>query len=154
MSKLGRDVFIALAAIGWADGKLDADEADAIVRAALDEGLSLDQINEIEAATKSPVSLDFIDRSFMGKDDRLFVYAMAAWIARIDGQITPDEVEALSQLGDLLGVPDRPRRAAEQLAQEIASIDGDKPFRYDLARLKQTITDRLIEAERARADAR
>lgn len=154
MSKLGRDVFISLAAIGWADGKLDADEADAIVRAALDEGLTLDEINEIEAATKAPVSLDFIDRSFMGKDDRLFVYAMAAWIARIDGQVTPDEVEALSKLGDLLGVPARPRQAAEALAQEIAQADGDKPFRYDLARLRATITERLIEAERARLEAR
>lgn len=153
MSKLGRDVFISLAAIGWADGKLDADEADAIVRAALDEGLTLDQINEIEAATKAPVSLDFIDRSFMGKDDRLFVYAMAAWVARIDGQVTADEVEALAKLGDLLGVPARPRAAAEQLVEEIAK-EGDKPHRYDLARLKQTITERLIEAERARADAR
>ena len=37
--KMGRDVFIALAAIGWADGTLDADEADAIVRAALDLAL-------------------------------------------------------------------------------------------------------------------
>lgn len=154
MSKLGRDVFIALAAIGWADGKLDPDEADAIVRAALDEGLDLEQINEIEAATKTPVSLDFIDRSFMGKDDRLFVYAMAVWIARIDGKILPEELEALAQLGDLLGVPTRPRQAAEALVEEIAQTDGDKPFRYDLGRLKKTIQDRLIEAERARLESR
>jgi tellurite resistance protein len=153
MSKLGRDVFISLAAIGWADGKLDPDEADAIVRAALDEGLTLDEINEIEAATKAPVTLDFIDRSFMGKDDRLFVYAMATWIARIDGKITTEEVEALSSLGDLLGVPARPRKAAEVLVEEIAA-EGDKPYRYDLARLKKTITERLLEAERARLESR
>ncbi len=153
MSKLGRDVFIALAAIGWADGKLDPDEADAIVRAALDEGLSLDEINEIETATKAPVSLDFIDRSFMGKDDRLFVYAMATWIARIDGKITTEETEALGKLGDLLGVPTRPRQAAQTLVDEIAA-EGDKPYRYDLARLKKTITERLLEAERARLESR
>lgn len=153
MSKLGRDVFIALAAIGWADGKLDPDEADAIVRAALDEGLTLDEINEIESATKAPVSLDFIDRSFMGKDDRLFVYAMATWIARIDGKITAEETEALGKLGDLLGVPARPRAAAQTLVDEIAA-EGDKPYRYDLARLKKTITERLLEAERARLESR
>jgi hypothetical protein len=33
-TRLGRDVYVALAAVGWADGKLDQDEADAIVRAA------------------------------------------------------------------------------------------------------------------------
>src|SRR5206468_12674692 len=46
--RLGRDVFIALAAIGWADGKLDSEEADAIVRTALEEGLAIDEISEIE----------------------------------------------------------------------------------------------------------
>ena len=35
-AKLGTDVFLALASVAWADGKLDGDEADAIVRAALD----------------------------------------------------------------------------------------------------------------------
>ena len=34
-NRLGRDVFLALAAVGWSDGKLDAEEADAIVRTAL-----------------------------------------------------------------------------------------------------------------------
>ena len=35
--RLGRDVYVALAAVGWADGHLDQDEADAIVRTALEE---------------------------------------------------------------------------------------------------------------------
>ena len=47
-NRLGRDVFLALAAIGWADGKLDEEEADAIVRTALEEGLELEEIGEIE----------------------------------------------------------------------------------------------------------
>ena len=29
--RLGRDVFLALAAVGWSDGKLHEEEADAIV---------------------------------------------------------------------------------------------------------------------------
>ena len=38
---------MALAAVGWADGTLDPDEADAIVRTAAEEGLPLEQIAEI-----------------------------------------------------------------------------------------------------------
>ena len=49
-AKLGRDVFVALAAIGWADGKLDDEEADAIVRTAVEEGLT------IEETTDDPVA--------------------------------------------------------------------------------------------------
>ncbi len=78
--RLGRDVFIALAAIGWADGKLDEEEADAIVRTAVEEGLAIEEIEEIESATKSPVDIGVIDRSSMTKADRLFVYAVAAWM--------------------------------------------------------------------------
>jgi uncharacterized membrane protein YebE (DUF533 family) len=104
-TRLGSDVFVALAAIAWADGQLDADEADAIVRAAFDEGLSLEEIAAIEEATKERVDLGVIDRSSMSKDDRLFVYAVACWIARLDGQVTDAESDALARLGEKLGVP-------------------------------------------------
>src|SRR3954469_21467272 len=102
--RLGRDVFMALAAIGGAVGKLDQEEADAIVRTALEEGLELEEIKEIEEATKNPIDLSVIDRSQMSKADRLFVYAVAAWLTRLDGQVQEAEVEALNKLGELLKI--------------------------------------------------
>src|SRR5687768_17707905 len=89
--RLGRDVYIALAAVGWADGKLDQEEADAIVRTALDEGLALEEIQEIEDATKMPVDIGVVDRKNMSKEDRLFVYAVASWMTRLDGKVTAAE---------------------------------------------------------------
>ncbi|MEI9953558.1 MAG: hypothetical protein WDO74_32400 [Pseudomonadota bacterium] len=86
---LGRDVYLALAAVGWADGQLDREEADAIVRTALEEGLELEQIAEIEEATKNPIDIGVIERKNLSKEDRLFVYGVAsgslvwtAWSAR------------------------------------------------------------------------
>src|SRR6185369_14769545 len=108
-ARLGRDVFLALAAIGWADGKLDAEEADAIVRTALEEGLELEEIAEIEEATKNPIDLGIIDRSNMSKADRLFVYAVASWMTRLDGVVAVQEQMALNQLGEALKVPKAPR---------------------------------------------
>ena len=35
-ARLGRDVFLALAAIGWADGNLDPEEAEMLVNAIRD----------------------------------------------------------------------------------------------------------------------
>src|SRR5262245_49358304 len=115
--RLGRDVFIALAAIGWADGKLDEDEADAIVRTAMEEGLELEEIAEIEEATKKPIDLTVIDRSNMTKADRLFVYAVASWMTRLDGIVTMQEQIALDHLGDVLKVPELPRSHADAIAQ-------------------------------------
>jgi uncharacterized membrane protein YebE (DUF533 family) len=148
--QLGRDVFVALAAIAWADGKLEGDEADAIVRAAVDEGLSLEEIGSIEAATQTKVDLGVIDRSQMSKEDRLFVYAVACWIARMDGQITPAETEALAKLGERLGIPERPRGHAEAAAREVAGMpEGDRPARYDLVALRRILHDRLQAAQAA-----
>ena len=142
--KLQKDVFLALSAIAWADGKLDPDEADAIVRAAVESGLDLAEIEAIEAATKEPIDLGAVDRASLSKPERLFVYAMACWIARLDGKVTEEEGRALAALGERLGVPERPRALVESLAREIAELPaGDRPARYDLDRLRAVIDERL-----------
>ncbi len=152
-ARLGRDVFLALAAIGWADGNLDAEEADAIVRTATEEGLSIEEIAEIEAATKTKVELGEISRGDMTKQDRLFVYAVASWMTRLDGAVSDDETAALAKLGEALKVPVAPRAHADAIAQEIASLDeGDRPARYDLRRLRGVIAERLSLAQQARAE--
>ena len=141
---LKKDVFLALAAVGWADGKLDADEADAIVRAAVDEGLELEEIASIEEATSSKVDLGVVDRAAMSKSDRLFVYAVACWIARMDGKVTPEEASTLATLGERLGVPEKPRATAEAIAREVAEMpEGDRPARYDLPAVRRLIGERL-----------
>ncbi len=151
--RLGRDVFIALAAVGWADGHLDAEEADAIVRTALEEGLELEEIEEIERATKSPVDIGAIDRSTLSREDRLFVYAVASWMTRLDGKVDQKELNALVKLADALKVPEGPRNGADHIAQEIALLpDGDRPARFDLPKLRRVIADRLADAERRRAE--
>jgi uncharacterized membrane protein YebE (DUF533 family) len=151
--RMGRDVFLALAAVGWADGKLDSEEADAIVRTALEEGLELDEIAEIEKATQAPIAMTVIDRSQMTKEDRLFVYAVAAWMTRLDGVVDAKELAALDDLGEKLKVPPPARRSADQVAQEIALLpEGDRPARFDLPGLRRIINERLEESARRRAE--
>ena len=153
-SALPPDAFVALAAVAWADGKLDAHEADAIVRAAAEQGVSLEGIALVEQRTKAygarardvkdRPDLTFLDRSTMTKHDRVFLYAVACWIAQIDRIVTADESDTLKLLGERLGVPDRLRARAEEVALEIAALpDGDRPDRYDLIGLRGKIGDRL-----------
>jgi uncharacterized membrane protein YebE (DUF533 family) len=153
-TRLGRDVYVALAAVGWADGKLDPDEADAIVRAALEEGLELAEIAEIEAATKAPIDLGVIDRKGLSKEDRLYVYGVAAWIARMDGVVSDAEKAALKKLGDALKVPDRPREVVDHIVEDVAKASGDnRPARYDLGALRTIIGERLAAAQAKRDQA-
>jgi uncharacterized membrane protein YebE (DUF533 family) len=145
--RLGRDVYIALAAVGWADGSLDQEEADAIVRTALEEGLDITEIAEIEAATKERVDLGVIDRKNLSKEDRLFVYAVACWLTRLDGVVTDAEAAALNQLGESLKIPEKPRGIVDGIAQEVANSGDDRPSRYDLIGLRRAIGDRLKSAQ-------
>ena len=151
--KLGQDVFIALAAVGWADGKLDTDEADAIVRCALEEGLELEDINAIEEATKNPVDIGDFDLGKLSKADRLFVYAVGTWIVQIDGHVADEEKEALEKLGAALKIPEKPRQHAETIAAEIGKLgESDKPAFYNLPKLRRTLKHRLSEAKKLRED--
>ena len=150
-NRLGRDVFIALAAVGWADGKLDQEEADAIVRTALEEGLELDEIAEIEEATKHPTDIGVVDRKNLSKEDRLFVYGVASWITRMDGVVTDSESSVLLKLGDMLKVPPRPREIVDKIVQEVTTMSDDvRPARYDLLALRRIITERLRAAQAKR----
>jgi uncharacterized membrane protein YebE (DUF533 family) len=152
-TRLGRDVYIALAAVGWADGKLDPDEADAIVRAALEEGLEIEDIAEIEEATKKPVNIGIVDQK-LSKEDRLYVFGIAAWIAKMDGVVTDDESSALGRLAGALKIPERPREIVMKIVQDIASLSGDnRPARYDLVELRRVIGERLKAAQAKRAEA-
>jgi uncharacterized membrane protein YebE (DUF533 family) len=146
---LGRDVFLALAAVGWADGQLTPEGADAIVRTALEEGIDLEEIKEIEEATKAPIDIGVVDRMGMSKADRLYVYAVASWIASLDGKVSEKEEEALAKLGAALGVPEAPRQHADEIMRQIA-LEGDRPMRFDLARLRSTLAERLEAAHLAR----
>jgi len=145
--RLGRDVYIALAAVGWADGNLDQEEADAIVRTALEEGLDITEIAEIEAATKERIDLGVIDRKNLSKEDRLFVYAVACWLTRLDGVVTAEETKALADLADALKIPEKPRSVVDGIAQDIANRGDDRPLRYDLLGLRRAIGDRLKSAQ-------
>lgn len=150
--RLGRDVYIALAAIGWADGQLDQEEADAIVRTALDEGLELDEIAEIEEATKAPIDLGVIDRRGMSKEDRLFVYGVAVWLAQLDGRVTDEEQGALARLGESLGVPEKARQSVALAVRQVTELsEDDRPARYDLAALRRILGERLKRAEERKA---
>ncbi len=85
----------------------------------------------------------------MSKSDRLYVYAVASWIANLDGVVTEKEQEALAKLGSALGVPEAPRKHADAIMKQIAA-EGDRPMRFDLVRLRRTLDERLDAAHTAR----
>jgi hypothetical protein len=146
---LSREVYLALAAVGWADGELTPEAADAIVRTALEEGLAVDEVAAIEEATRHKIEMVSLDRMDMTKADRLYVYAVASWIAQLDGPASRRSREALAKLGQSLSIPEAPRRHADEIMQEVAAR-ADRPERFDLLALRRTLDLRLEQARAAR----
>jgi uncharacterized membrane protein YebE (DUF533 family) len=140
MQTLGRDVFLALAAVGWADGKLDADEADAIIRTAAEEDLDIDDLAEIDRAVKTPIDLGVLDRAVLSDSDRRFVYGVALWMSRLDGDVSESELSVLAKLRSALGLTDDRTSAIERAVDEVVAMPfGDRPHRFDLPRLRELL---------------
>lgn len=134
---LGKDVYLALAAVGWADGNLDRDEADAIVKAALNEGHDLDVLAEIEEATKAAHPLGPLDTSKLDEGDRKFVFAVATWMCALDGELHQGEKTILDELAARLELSDETRADIGIVVREVAyDSEGDSPFQYDLEALR------------------
>ena len=133
------DVFFALAAVASADGKIDEDERVALERAARAHGVDVAAI-----ATAAKGGVDALDLSGVPASERLFVYAMAYWMSRIDGDLTEDEDAVLARLGQKLSLAGEPRMNAEAAVDEVAALPaGSRPDRFDLDRLRTLILERL-----------
>ena len=147
---LPKDAFLALAAVAWSDGVFTADEGAALLRAARASGLDAAELAAVERSTKTSITIPEIETIRMTRADRVLTYALATWLARLDGVVTPEERDTLVLLGDRMGLPDGVRSRASGAAFAVASLpDGDRPDRYDFGalqeRLAKTLGDDLSE---------
>ncbi len=141
---LGRDSFMALAALGWVDGSLQRIEAVGLLRAARESGLAGADLAAVEAATKRPVSLDTVELSGLSLWDQVLTYALAAWFAQVDGVVSTSEHLTLQTLGDKLGLSEGLRKRAEAAAYDIACLpEGGRPERYDFEKLALRLKERI-----------
>jgi hypothetical protein len=136
--------FLALAAIGWADGSLRRIEATGLLRAARECGVAGADLSEIEQAITRHVGLDAVDVSGMPKWQQVLTYALASWFAWLDGVASTDERETLARLGDALGLEEPLRVRAAAAAGDIACLpEGGRPERYDFPKLIARLRERL-----------
>lgn len=141
---LSKRSFLALAAVGWADGALQRIEATGLLRAAKEGGLSEEDLQEVEAATKKKTSLDDLDLGGMSQWDQVLTYALAAWFAQIDGVVSTSEHTVMVTLGDKLGLADGLRKRAAACAYDIACLpEAGRPERYDFEKLTARLAERM-----------
>lgn len=147
--QLNNQVFLALATIAWANGELAAEERAGILSAARTAGYSADQLAYLSKLIATRVELSSLALHRLSAVDRVFVYAAAEWVARVDGSVDQSEVDALKALGDFLKVSEEVRANARRVVLEIAQLPGgDRPDRYDLAKLRETLEQNMNASRR------
>ena len=142
---LGKRSFLALAAVGWADGSLQRIEATGILRAAREWDVSEEDLAEIEAAVKKrSQAIDELELGGMSAWDQVMTYALAAWLAQLDGVVSTDENVVLVSLAEKLGLAETTRKKAFAAVYDIACLpEGGRPEKYDFAKLTARLAERL-----------
>ncbi len=144
MSKLPKESFLALVAIGWTDKQLQRVEVTGLMRAAKEMGLSSDDLAAIEAATKKQMDLSELNLSGMEQWDQVLTYALGAWIAQVDGVVSKSESDMLAELGTKLGLPEPLRKRAAVAANDIACLpEGGRPDKYDFQKLVVRLKEKM-----------
>lgn len=150
MTKLPKESFLALVAIGWVDKQLQRVEVTGLMRAAKESGLSEGEIAEIEAATKKKMDLSELGLSGMSEWDQVLTYALGAWIAEVDGVVSTSENEMLDDLGQKLGLAEPLRKRAAVAAHDIACMpQGGRPDKYDFQKLVARLKERMPQLARS-----
>jgi hypothetical protein len=145
---LPKQSFLALAAIGWADGSLQPIEATGLLRAAREAGVAGDDFAEIEHAVTNKTTLDTVDVSNLSPWDQVLTYALAAWFAQLDGVLSTSEAGPLVELGDRLGLAAPLRVRAAAAANDIACLPGGgRPERYDFQKLAARLKEKLPQVK-------
>lgn len=144
MMTLPKQSFLALAAIGWADGSLQQVEATGLVRAAKECGVTGADLTEIERAAKTKTSLASLQLGGMSPWEQVLTYSLASWFASLDGVASTDERDVLVKLGEALGLDKALRVRAAAAANDIACLpEGGRPERFDFVKLAARLKEKL-----------
>jgi hypothetical protein len=141
---LPRESFLAIATVAWADGWMKKTEVEGLMTAAKACGLGDDDRAEVAVAAKDGVDLDTLDLSVLEPWERALTYAIANWLAKLDGITNAEELKALKALGGRLDLPPRQLDNAASAAFDIAVLpEGGRPDRFDFDALAVRLREKL-----------
>ena len=149
-TKLPRSSYLALAAVGWADGRMRKDEAAGLRRAAEAGGLAADELADVAQAAEDGIKIEDITFDDMSPWHEALTYALANWLAKLDGVVNTEELKSLRVLEDRLTLASAKLQAARSAAFDVACLpEGGRPDKYDFAELEARLKEKLPATFRA-----
>ncbi len=92
------------------------------------------------SSLREPTSLDAVGPLSLDHDQRMFVYGLAAWLARADGNLLGTERDALLRLGNALGLTHEERLRAAVASHAIRDVLDDDPGDHDVLALARVLS--------------
>lgn len=150
MLALPKQTFLALAALSWADDTIRPLERTGLLRAARACGVTEEEIPAIEAALAERTTLDAFSADGLSEWQCIVTYALACWLARLDGVLSTDERESLQLLAERLGLDKPVAVRASAAAFDISVLpEGGKPERFDFVKLEARLREKLPTQSKA-----
>ncbi len=143
-TNLPRQSFLAITAVAWADGLIKQDEAKALLRAAETCGLAGADLTAIELAVKNGAQLEDVDLTELTDWQKGLTYALAYWLAKVDGVVNTQELKNLRALGEMVGLHDLKLKAAQSAVFDVTCLPGGhRPDKYDFDALVERLKTKL-----------
>ncbi len=144
MITLPKEAFLALAALGWADGSMRKNERSGLARAAKECGLAGDDLAAVEAALETETKLTEFVPGDMTEWQRLLTYALGVWLTRLDGIQSSDEHSSLADLAKRLDLSKPICERASAAALDVAVLpQGGRPETFDFVKLAERLKEKL-----------
>ena len=141
---LPKEAFIALVALTWADGSVRPREKTGLLGAAASCGIAGDDLSDIEAALATETKLEGFVPGDMRDWDRLLTYAVAVWLARLDGVQSTEESDLLRDLAKRLDLDKAKTERASAAANDVFCLpEGGRPDRFDFVALDKRLREKL-----------
>jgi tellurite resistance protein len=141
---LRKEGFLAVVAVARADGLVRAEEAQGLLGAAREVGLTEAELDEVKLALDTGLALESLELGALTGAERALTYAFAMWLAKIDGVVNADELKALRQLRALLALPDPKLKLAASAAFDISCLPGgNRPDKFEFSKLEARLREKL-----------
>jgi uncharacterized membrane protein YebE (DUF533 family) len=141
---LRKEGFLAIVAVARADGLVRAEEAQGLLGAAREVGLSEAEQGEVKAALEQGLDLEALDLSGLSGAERALTYAFAMWLGKVDGVVNAEELKTLRRLGALLALPDPKLKLAASAAFDISCLPGgNRPEKFEFSKLEARLREKL-----------
>jgi uncharacterized membrane protein YebE (DUF533 family) len=135
-----------LVAMAWADGRLADTERASVLAAAGVLNLTKELRERLHDVLQKPIPVDQILVETLSTKERAFVFVAAAWMAGVDEELDPKEVDMLDETAALMGFSSARKAELERIARDLEPPkEGGRQWAEELDRLFRAIPPRLEE---------